>query len=337
MRRPKSPGATRRPEVRLLAALAAVAAGATAVVFGVLLVRDLPAVTSPTTAATGVTSAPVTTATGPSEPAGFPSPPANAVVLGSRAGLNALGLSIVPGNRTTALQASVVGQEGKGVKGLDVTFDVAGASGEKSIETATPCGAGCYRATVEVGAPRNVGVRIGSARPVHFTLPEAWPPPPAAAIVRGAASAWRKLDSVVIHDSLGDGRIVLKTEWKIVAPDRVQYHIQGGGGDAVIIGSRRWDRRPGTKVWVASPQAPLRQPVPFWQSATNARLLGTVTSGGRPAWKVSFFDPQTPGWFTIVVDKATLHTTEMWMTAPVHFMHEVYGLFNAPISITPPA
>ena len=336
--RRESSAVSHRAGLRLLAALLALGAGAAAVVVGVLVIRGLPAVASTTTATAFSTGAAVTTAVPrPSAPAGYPTPPANAVVFGAQAGHNVLGLSVIPGTGRSALQASVVGQEGKGVKGLSVHFDVAGASGEKSTAAATPCGAGCYHATVAIAKPRTVGVRIGSGHAVDFALPTAWPAPSATAIVRRATTTWRKLDSVLIHDSLGDGRIVLNTEWKIVAPDRLEYHIQGGGGDAVIIGSRRWDKPRGTTSWLASPQVPLHQPVPFWQTATNAHVLGTVMSGGRPAWKVSFFDPKTPGWFTIVVDKATLRTTEMWMTAPAHFMHEVYGAFNTPISITPPA
>jgi hypothetical protein len=61
-----------------------------------------------------------------------------------------------------------------------------------------------------------------------------------------------------------------------------------------------------------------------------------VSVDGRPAWRISFFDPGTPGWFTILVDKATMHTLDIRMTAIAHFMHDVYGPFNAPISITPP-
>jgi hypothetical protein len=48
-----------------------------------------------------------------------------------------------------------------------------------------------------------------------------------------------------------------------------------------------------------------------------------VSRSGRPAWKVSFFDlPGGPAWLTILVDQATLHTTQLWMTAQVHFMHK---------------
>ena len=84
-------------------------------------------------------------------------------------------------------------------------------------------------------------------------------------------------------------------------------------------------------------QYPVHQPVPFWRSASDAHLLGTVSDHGHPAWKVSFFDLSGgPGWFTIIVDKASLHTTQLWMTAQDHFMHESYGSFNTPIAINAP-
>jgi len=87
---------------------------------------------------------------------------------------------------------------------------------------------------------------------------------------------------------------------------------------------------------VSSDQTPVRQPVPFWVSAVDAHLLGTVSVHGRPAWKVSFFDPKTPGWYTILIDKATMHTVNMAMITTAHFMHESYGPFDEPLSIVPP-
>src|SRR5207253_725042 len=120
-----------------------------------------------------------------------------------------------------------------------------------------------------------------------------------------------KLRTLAFHQSLGDGRVVLYVDYKEVSPDRLEYHIAGNRGAEIIIGKRRWIKTPGGTRWTESPQTPLRQPIPFWQSAKNAYLLGTVRRAGRPAWKISFFDlPGGPAWITILVDKATLHTTE---------------------------
>lgn len=333
-------GAGSSAHIRLLSAFGALGAGATAVVLGVLLVRGLPAIAesaSPSLAGSGTSVTPAPSS--PSSPAGFPAPPRGAVVFGAEAGANALGLAVVPRNGSVLLQASVIGLQGTGENGLAIRFDVRGSSGEKATASGTPCGAGCYRSTVAVAHPQSVAVTVGLTKParVSFALPAAWPAPPAAGIVKRAGAVWRSLHALVIHDVLSDGHFTLTTDWKIVAPDRIEFQINGGGGAAIIIGDRRWDKIAHTSRWLAAAQAPVQQPVPFWQGATNARLLGTVSVHGRPSWKVSFFDPGTPGWFTIVVDKATMHTTELWMTANAHFMHQTYGSFNAPIKITPPS
>jgi hypothetical protein len=112
------------------------------------------------------------------------------------------------------------------------------------------------------------------------------------------------------------------------------YQIDGGYA-AVIIGKRRWDKAPGGS-WKGSPQLPITQPTPPWVSATNAHVLGTATVHGRPAWKISFFDPKTPGWFAVVLDRETLRTLDLRMVTTAHFMHEVYGSFDAAPEIRAP-
>ena len=120
----------------------------------------------------------------------------------------------------------------------------------------------------------------------------------------------------------------------MVAPDRLTYRIRNGP-QAVVIGARRWDRLPGG-AWQASELDPLRQPAPLWQAVSNAHLLGSATLRGRPVWEIGFFDPQIHAWFTIRVDKATLRTLELRMTAQAHFMHQVYGPFDSPLRVVPP-
>jgi hypothetical protein len=52
---------------------------------------------------------------------------------------------------------------------------------------------------------------------------------------------------------------------------------------------------------------------------------------------VSFFDPRTPAWFVAKIDRATGNTLALDMIAASHFMHDVYGPFDAPIQLRPPA
>ena len=64
-------------------------------------------------------------------------------------------------------------------------------------------------------------------------------------------------------------------------------------------------------------------------------LLSTTVRGHR-AWRVTFFDPRTPAWFSAVLDQRTLRTLELQMLTTAHFMHHVYRAFNEPLRLVPP-
>jgi hypothetical protein len=240
-----------------------------------------------------------------------------------------LALGVVPG-RKLKLQASVLGEQGEGVSGLNVSFRV----GDRKA-AAVPCGAGCYDASVKSASPPKV-VEVAVKRDSGTTkwripMPRPWPPADASPIVARATREFRALRSVAVRDWLASGPgQSLFTRWTLVAPNRLKYQVKNGSS-AVIIGNRRWDKLPGGK-WEESAQTPIRQPTPFWRSWRNAYLLGESKS----AWHVSFFDPKTPGWYELLIDKDTTRVLELRMHATAHFMREVYSRFNAPVTVTPP-
>jgi hypothetical protein len=121
------------------------------------------------------------------------------------------------------------------------------------------------------------------------------------------------------------------------APNEVEYRIRGGA-DAIVLGTRRWDRDGAGKRWRRSQQLPaLRVPQPAWGStATNAYVLGEGRVAGRPVWVVSFANPTTPAWFTAWIDRATYRPLRLRMTAAAHFMTHRYLAFNQPLTIAPP-
>ena len=265
-------------------------------------------------------------------------PPPGSVVLGQEAGDLALGLAVTPG-RQLALQTTVLGPDGGGLGGLEVAFRVRSAAGERDGK-AIACGSGCYRASAPAaGRPLTVSLSItGGGRALstlHFAMPRRWPPSSGSRLVARATRVYRRLRTLVTHERLASSLTnMIHTTWEAVAPNRLAYQI-AGGSDAVIIGDRRWDRNRGGK-WQPSSQSPLRQPVPFWTSATNAHVIGTTRIEGRSAWLVSFYDAQIPAFFTIAIDKQTLRTLDLRMTAAAHFMHHRYTGFNRPLKITPP-
>jgi len=309
--------------LKLLAALVALAAGVAAVVTAFVLAHDTPSAGS-------TSSGPQAAAVASPPPAGprFPTPPAGAVTLAQEDRDLAVGLAA---GRDGMLQASVVGQESP-ASGLAVSFRPVGGQ----PVPARACGPGCYRA--HVPDARSVQVTISGRGRAPSTLTFALPAaaPVATAIVRRAERTWRSLKTLVVHDRLASSpQNAITTFWQFAAPDRQTYAIVNGP-QAVVIGDRRWDRLPG-HGWQASDQTPIREPVPLWEGVANAHLLGKATVRGRPTWKISFFDPQIQAWFTIWVDRETARTLELRMTAQAHFMHQIYGPFDRPLRIVPPA
>ena len=267
---------------------------------------------------------------------GFPAPPRGAIVFSRQLRSDALALGVVPQRGRLVLQASVLNGQGAGVRGLGVTFTIGGTSTQ-----AAPCGSGCYRATVETKtrpAAVTVAVRQGTTTTRwRVAIPRPHAARDAAALLARAGRVWRSLRSVSFTEALAsDPRPPLRSTWQLQAPDRVAYQVHGGWS-AVIIGGRRWDRSPGDTKWVVSQQTRLTQPVPSWGAVTDPYLLGHTTARGHPAWKLSFFDPRTPAWFTVTLDAKTLHTLDVWMIATAHFMHDSYSAFDSTAPIVAPS
>jgi copper transport protein len=260
------------------------------------------------------------------------------LTVGAEAGDLAIGLRLTQDSGRLAARATVLGQEGP-VRDARVTLGVAGAKVE-----ARACGAGCY--TAATGDPQrlsalSVEVERPGRSPVTatFRVPAVWPPKPGTTIVRRAALTFDALQTLTILSRLAsDESNATTTIWKLQAPDRLSYRERGSGSAAVIVGNRRWDRTRDGGRWVESPQQPVDQPSAPWPGPIrDARILGTKTVDGRAAWIVAFFDPVTPSWFTIAVDRETYRTRWADMIATAHFMHEDYSRFNSPTSIEPPA
>src|SRR5262249_49943064 len=161
-------------------------------------------------------------------------------------------LALVPGKKL-GLQTSIVGDQGEGIRGAKVSFDVDGAR-----RAAVVCGAGCYRGTANgAGAPKRVVVRVvhedGSVTTWPVTVPRAWPradppraPPP-------PPHAYRRLMPRCSAPRLAPAPAPpVVTRWQIVAPNRLSYQVKNGAA-AVIIGKRRWDKVPG-RPWQGSAQ-----------------------------------------------------------------------------------
>ena len=266
----------------------------------------------------------------------------NTVVLAGQDRDLAVGVAVTPKNgRAVAVRTTLLGLDGP-ASGLEVHVAVSGG-GTLQQGDATACGAGCYDATLPVeGRPDSLSVRVAgrgrSPATLEFAPPAQWPSPSAADIVARATGAINRLKTLVVRSRLAsDPEHEVTTVYKMVAPDRLSYH-NVGGSDSVIIGNKRWDRQHPGGRWVESPQQPaIQQPAPFWPSeVTDAHVLRMDEVDGHPVWVVSFLDPGTPAWFTAWIDRANYRTLRLNMVAAAHFMHDVGGPFDAPLTIEPP-
>jgi hypothetical protein len=250
-------------------------------------------------------------------------------------GGSVLALAVTPQGGRLGLQASVVGQQGGGTSGLGVSF----ASGAHTA-LATACGPGCYRATLPAAAPpRAIDVAVrgkGLDTRWHQPMPATWPAPSGAKLLRSANHVWRSLRSLAYVEHLAsDPEHAVTSTWRVNAPDRAAYQVAGGYG-GIIIGGKRWDRPPGGR-WIESAQtARITQPVPGWVGFRDAHVIGSSTVAGHPVWLVSFFDPGTPAWFQVALDKRTSRTLKLQMMTTAHFMHDTYSAFDTAPAITPP-
>ncbi len=244
-----------------------------------------------------------------------PAPATNMWVQARESGTFGVALAV----RRPDAEVFVLGQDNLGVNGLAVK--VAGVP-------TSPCGAGCYRASLSSADPVSVSV---AGRVLVFHVPAK--ARPAAALVARATSAFRRLRSVDYLE-----RLASSPQNKVIAaftlerPNRLEYRIRGGA-DGIIIGSRRWDRARGGK-WVPSPQEVTPQPEPIWAGhSTNAYLLDATPT----TYVVSFFKSTGPVWFTLRLDRKTLLPRSLQMTAAAHFMTHRYTGFNEARKIRAPS
>ena len=266
-----------------------------------------------------------------------PPPPRGALVLARGDRDLAVALAARRAGSELRLTATVIASDGTGLSGLRVRFSVAG----RTLPAARSCGPGCYAAATRVRSPvRRVAIALGGrGRPpstVAFALPAHWPVS-AAPLLRGAERVFRSLRGVVYHQTLSSGpRVTTTSVWRSEAPNRLTY--RSANGDAgVVIGKTRWDLVVGGG-WKRSLQnPPLAMPSPPWAAgAYDVTLLGGGRLNGRAVVRFSMFEPTTPAWYTVTLERSTLRTLNVSMTAAAHFMQDRYVAFNAPRQIRPP-
>ena len=277
-----------------------------------------------------VTSAPVAIVR---EVAAAPAPPRGTVVFAAQSKELAVGLSVRPG-APLELTATVIGQSGFGIDGLDVRLSARSAAGTRSV-AGHPCGHGCYAGSITRAHPNHFGVAVsgkGAPRTLSFSVLQ-WPPPLGTAFLSRATRSFGAQQSVVYREHLAsDPTHAITTLWTLAAPASVEYAI-AGGPQGIVIGRRRWDRPSRKAPWTLSASDRLPQPASPWGTRSrDARIMRQ----SRADVTLSWVDPVIPAWYTATFTRAKALPTTLEMTAPAHFMDHRYLAYNAPVTIAPP-
>jgi copper transport protein len=274
-------------------------------------------------------------ASGAREVGRAPAPPSHAVVFADEAGKLAVGLAVRPG-APLRLTATILGQSGYGVDGLDVQLSAGNAARTVSA-LAQPCGHGCYSAALGLGSPRRFAVTIsgdGAPRMLAFPVATSWPPPSGAAFLNGATRAFGRLRSVVYREHLAsDPAHAITSTWKLVAPDRVEYAVDDGS-QGIVIGRRRWDRSAPGEPWTRSTSVVLSQPSAPWGTRFDDVHVVRESHGEQT---LSWLDPVVPAWYTATFDRTSGRPRALKMTASAHFMQHLYLAYDTPVRIVAPA
>jgi copper transport protein len=236
-----------------------------------------------------------------------PAPPRNAIVVAREFGQYGVALASEPARLT----AYVLSPAGGGADGLDVQID---------RRDAQSCGHGCYR----------VDGRHGTSAPVTVGAVTHWLAAPSRRFATRRSLDWfvgllREERTVEYDERLASSPTrVVRSRWRLEAPNKVSYAIRGGA-QAIIIGARRWDRATPAARWVESPQTPLQQPRPPWNKATNVWQISTH--------HIVFVDPTIPAYFDL---EAHEFPTSLHMVAAAHFMTDRYVSFGSPSRLRAP-
>jgi hypothetical protein len=270
-------------------------------------------------------------------PATLGDEPPGAVVLGQESGKLAVGIAAAPRVHGLLVVLTVFGANGTGQAGLRPKLTITDSDGSTTTALAGGCSTGCYEAvfpTTEL--PRSARVTFSNGDHAAFTFPANGPSARGLKLVHEAEAEYKQIHSMVTHERLGSSPTqVTDTTYYSVAPHRLRFLVKGED-ESIIIGRHRWDRNLGGP-WRESQQSVITPIAAYWTPLVkDATVLGSSTVGGRPVWVISFADPQTPGFFTIWLDKQNHRTLKLQMTAAAHFMHHVYTDFNAPLKVVPP-
>jgi copper transport protein len=245
------------------------------------------------------------------------------------------------GSRIAAFWLRREGEELRGrVRVLDKSATPVDAPIELPGGEFTGCGTGCWRLRAPAGSELAVAVEEGGDT-YTASVPAEWRAGRNRAAERLLAltqSRMRGLGSVRLNERItsGPGTFV-RTRYRFQAPDRIAYSTSSGSR-VIGIGKTRYHAEDGG--WEQQPFGAggfqFTQLFRWTAYGQAVRWLGTERDGGRALVALALFDPASPVWYRLMVDRGSGRVIGERMIAAAHFMDRRYFAFNQPLSIEAP-
>jgi putative copper export protein len=200
------------------------------------------------------------------------------------------------------------------------------------------CGPGCWRLAASQAGPRlSISVTVEGERHA-VTVPSSWAADESTAarrLLRAAQRRMRALGSLRLTETVTSGLgATVRTDYRFIAPDRMAY-TTNVGSRLVAIGKTRYlstGSGPYEKGAFGGGGFRLDGLFRWTVYARSVRLLGA----DRNSVTLALFDPATPVWYRLRIDRASRRIFGERMVAEGHFMTRRYFAFDRPLSIAPP-
>lgn len=201
-----------------------------------------------------------------------------------------------------------------------------------------PCDAGCWRFELDDPGGELTAAVAEDGREFEVTVPIRWRASRSAAaerLLRRAQARMRALETVRMRESLTSGLgTVVRARYRFEAPDRMAY-ATNTGTDLVAIGKTAYETGPDGEVErrrFGADGFQIDQLLRWSVYGRSVRWLGSADGVAR----IALFDPATPVWYRLEIDRATSRVVGERMIARGHYMSRRYFAFNRPLDVEPP-
>lgn len=214
---------------------------------------------------------------------------------------------------------------------VDTEVGIAGAALES-------CDTGCWRFTVSDPGRELTATVTDQGRQYEATVPSRWSEAKsgqAERLLRQAQARMRQLETLRMGESLTSGLgVVVSARYRLQAPDRMAYKTSTGT-NLVAIGKTAYetasdgevDKRP-----FGADGFQLDQLFRWSVYGRSVRWLGS----GNGVTRIALFDPASPIWQRLEIDRRTKRIVGERMIAGGHYMTRRYYAFDQPPDLEAP-